>query len=265
MLFLVSLLGMLGLAHVALGGAGTGGTALPTLPVAPLPNGAASPVPGLTGGTATGAPGAPVQIPSPYPAGSRGWVFPLYPVARAAGVRSWTLDAGVDLGGAADQCGVRLLELAVASGTVVHEGLDGFGAEAPVLLIESGPDAGRYVYYGHAAPALVPVGARRGRAAGARARCRAAPARAAVGLYRGARLRRAADRDRGPLRAHRARRRAHPGGGRGGNLRRLSRAARGRRPRGDRGSLLRLRAGARAQHRCERERVAAAARGWLGA
>jgi murein DD-endopeptidase MepM/ murein hydrolase activator NlpD len=160
MLFLVSLLGMLGLAHVALGGAGTGGTALPSLPVPPLPNGAASPVPGLTGGTATGAPGAPVQIPSPYPAGSRGWVFPLYPLARAAGVRSWTLDAGVDLGGAADQCGVRLLELAVASGTVVHEGLDGFGAEAPVLLIESGPDTGRYVYYGHAAPALVPVGAR---------------------------------------------------------------------------------------------------------
>ena len=79
-----------------------------------------------------------MQIPSPYAAGSRGWVFPLYPVARAAGVRSWTLDAGVDLGGAADQCGVRLLELAVASGTVVHEGLDGFGAEAPVLLFPKG-------------------------------------------------------------------------------------------------------------------------------
>src|SRR5439155_271524 len=215
-----------------------------------------------------------VQIPSPYAAGSRGWVFPLYPVARAAGVRSWTLDAGVDLGGAADQCGVRLLELAVASGTVVHEGLDGFGAEAPVLLIESGPDAGRYVYYGHAAPALVPVGARVG--AGqpiAEVGCGIVGISFAPHLELGM----LPPTARGPedmpavgqtARATLSRLRSAYGaavGGRGGNLRRLSRAARGRRPRGDRGSLLRLRAGARAQHRCERERVAAPARGWLGA
>jgi murein DD-endopeptidase MepM/ murein hydrolase activator NlpD len=150
------LLVLIGLAQAALGGSSTGGT-----PVAPSPPPGAPPFSALRndGGTGTSTPAPAVFSASPYPMGTRGWVFPLYPLGRVAASNAWTLDQGVDLGGSSGQCGARLLELAVADGTVVHEGLDGFGGQSPVLLIDSGPDAGRLVYYGHAAPALVPVGA----------------------------------------------------------------------------------------------------------
>ena len=46
----------------------------------------------------------------------------------------------------------------MGDGVIIGEGISGFGPNAPILQITSGPLKGLKVYYGHAGPNLVHVG-----------------------------------------------------------------------------------------------------------
>jgi hypothetical protein len=86
-----------------------------------------------------------------YPTISGGnWAFPIQPLS---------VSLGPDIATSGRGCGRAAVEVAITAWTIVAEGISGFGPYAPILRIDGGPYAGWFVYYGHAAPDVVAVGA----------------------------------------------------------------------------------------------------------
>ncbi|HEX3541600.1 MAG TPA: M23 family metallopeptidase [Acidimicrobiales bacterium] len=130
---------------------------VPALPVttAPAP-------PAAAGGPPAAAAAAVVAAPVSHAATAA--ALHLLPGLRAGGAVAVPLPLAYLRGGSIDQ-GVDYTApggtplFAMGPGVIIAEGIAGFGPNTPVLLITAGPLRGRTVYYGHAGPNVVPVGA----------------------------------------------------------------------------------------------------------
>jgi hypothetical protein len=111
----------------------------------------------VVGAAVLGALGSMTATSAPATA-SDGFVFPYQNPSIAVAPSQWSQDMGVDIAGLGHACGASAVIVATDPGTVVQEGMSGFGPDAPVILVSSGPRAGRYVYYGHTLGDLVAVG-----------------------------------------------------------------------------------------------------------
>lgn len=91
-------------------------------------------------------------------AAQAGNLFPFQDPGVAVDPSQWTEDDGVDIATRGGACGDGATLVAIGDGSVIAVGIQGFGPWAPVIHMDTGPFAGRNVYYGHARPNLVNVG-----------------------------------------------------------------------------------------------------------
>jgi murein DD-endopeptidase MepM/ murein hydrolase activator NlpD len=142
-----------------------GGDSTPSIDTAPAPKAKGS-LPTLASAAGTATPHRTASAPASTGGGAKTVVF--HAGAPKSGL---VLDNGVALplprqyltGGYVDQ-GVDYSApggtplFAMGDGVVIQEGIPGFGPDAIVLKITSGPLAGRIIYYGHSGADLVRVG-----------------------------------------------------------------------------------------------------------